>query len=222
MDGIHDVGGMHGFGPIRIERDEPVFHAGWERTVFGLMVGVSARGLFNVDAFRHGIETLPPADYLRASYYARWLWSIEKLAVAAGLVTPVEVAIRVESLRRAARPSPAGGGPPSAPPTGAVGAVGFLRQIRQTPRFRAGDRVRARNQHPPGHTRLPRYVRGRVGEVTRVYPACVFPDTHAHRLGEDPQYVYNVRFDAGELWGPDAEPASSVSVDCFESYLELA
>ena len=191
MDGIHDLGGMHGFGSVVVERDEPVFHAAWEGRVFALASLALAGGLANVDAFRHAIERLSPVEYLTAGYYGRWLAALESLAAARGA--------RLRPAARTAR-----------------------RDAPRLPRFAAGEAVVARNVHPAGHTRLPRYVRGRRGVVARVHPAWVFPDTNAHDRGENPQHVYSVRFAATELWGDDADPAASVHVDLFESYLEPA
>jgi hypothetical protein len=198
VDGIHDLGGMQGFGPVVVEPDEPVFHAPWEGRVFALASLVVGRGLATPDAFRHAIERLPPVVYLTAGYYGRWLAAVERLLVETGVV--------------AGAPSPAGHVP----------AHGALREVAAAPRFAVGEPVVARNVHPAGHTRLPRYVRGRRGVVVRVHPAWVFPDTNAHGLGESPQYVYAVRFTARELWGDDADPRAVVHVDVFESHVEPA
>jgi hypothetical protein len=192
MDGIHDLGGMHGFGPVVVDPDEPLFHAGWEGRVFALVGLAIAGGLANLDAFRHAIERLSPVEYLTAGYYGRWLAALERLVAEHGALP---------------RPARAGTARRDAP---------------RAARFAAGDAVVARNVHPAGHTRLPRYVRGRRGVVVHVHPAWVFPDTNAHERGEHPQYVYGVRFAATELWGDDADPAASVHVDLFESYLEPA
>jgi len=192
MDGIHDLGGMHGFGPVVVEHEEPVFHAAWEGRVFAL-AGLAIRGgLANPDAFRHAIERLSPAEYLTAGYYGRWLAALERLLSERGAL------------------------PRRAP------AATARRDVPRVARFAVGDAVVARKVHPAGHTRLPRYVRGRRGVVACVHPAWVFPDTNAHERGEHPQHVYAVRFAATELWGDDADPAASVHVDLFESYLERA
>jgi nitrile hydratase subunit beta len=192
MDGIHDLGGMHGFGPVVVDPDEPLFHAAWEGRVFALAGLAIAGGLANLDAFRHAIERLSPVEYLTAGYYGRWLAALERLVAEHGALP---------------RPPRAGTARRDAP---------------HAARFAAGDAVVARNVHPAGHTRLPRYVRGRRGVVVHVHPAWVFPDTNAHERGEHPQHVYAVRFAATELWGDDADPAASVHVDLFESYLEPA
>jgi nitrile hydratase subunit beta len=192
MDGIHDLGGMHGFGPVVVDPDEPVFHAAWEGRVFALAGLAIAGGIANLDAFRHAIERLSPVEYLTAGYYGRWLAALERLVAEHG------------ALPRPPR------------------ATTARRDAPRAARFAAGDAVVARNVHPAGHTRLPRYVRGRRGVVVHVHPAWVFPDTNAHERGEHPQHVYAVRFAATELWGDDADPAASVYVDLFESYLEPA
>ncbi len=186
MDGIHDMGGMAGFGAV--PQDEAVFHEAWERRVFGLNL---LANLSNVDAFRHAIERLDPVTYLTAGYYGRWLGATELLAREAGT-------------------HDAATGPSS------------LRPIDRAPVFELGQRVTARNLPSKGHTRLPRYARGRTGTIARVHPSFVLPDTNAHGLGEQPEHVYAVRFRARDLWGEAAEPKVEVHVDLFESYLEAA
>jgi nitrile hydratase len=214
VDGIHDMGGMHGFGRVVVDPSEPVFHAGWQRRVFGMVYQVVGFGWSNIDAFRHGIERMDPVAYLSAGYYGRWLASLETVLVDAGVLAPGAVDARLEGR--------------SAPPARGLAAGlphpvdGFIRTIERAPRYLAGQAVRARNVHPAGHTRLPRYVRGRRGVVHRVHPAFVFPDANAQGAGEEPQYLYTVRFDATELWGPDAEPDTAVHLDLFEPYLEPA
>jgi nitrile hydratase len=188
---------MHGFGRIAAEPNEPVFHERWEGRVFALNLLAMAAGLANIDQSRHAIERLDPVEYLTAGYYGRWLSALELLIEEAG---GIDAAF--------ARATP--------------GAADARREIDAKPGFRVGDAVLARNVHPAGHTRLPRYVRGRRGTVVRVQAAWVFPDAHAHGRGENPQYVYAVRFDGRELWGESAEPGTAVHVDLFESYLEPA
>lgn len=198
VDGIHDLGGMQGFGPVVVERDEPVFHAAWEGRVFAIVSFVVGRGLANTDSFRHAIERLSPVVYLTAGYYGRWLAAVERLLAEKGILASGELAATV------------------------VPTPGAMRQISDQPRFAVGQTVVARSIHPTGHTRLPRYVRGRRGVVARVHPAWVFPDTNAHGLGENPQYAYGVRFAARELWGDDADARAAVHVDLFEGYLRPA
>jgi len=178
------------------------------------------RGLYNLDAFRHGIETLAPVDYLCSSYYERWRRSATKQLLAAGHLGEHELHDRLRSLRN-------GGSLPASDParepaaaSAFVANTGFVREIDAVPRYREGDSVRARNQHPRGHTRLPRYARGRRGRVARVDAAYVFPDANAHGRGESAQHLYSVRFEARELWGDVAEAGTAVYLDLFESYLD--
>ncbi|MCC6764746.1 MAG: nitrile hydratase subunit beta [Deltaproteobacteria bacterium] len=212
MHGIHDLGGMHGFGRVEVEADEPVFHAAFERRVLGMAYQVVGFGWITIDAFRHGIERIPPVDYLTLGYYGRWRAALERLLIERGVLASDEVDARVAS--RTSAPPAAAPAPPAAI------APGFERDLARPARFAGGDRVRARVTSSPGHTRLPRYVAGRVGTVVVAGPAYVFPDANAHGRGEDPQHLYTVRFDGRELWGDAAEPATSVHVDLFEPYLE--
>lgn len=213
MNGIHDLGGMHGFGPVKAEANEPVFQATWEGRVFALANLCLGLGFGNIDRFRHAIERLPPATYLTVGYYGRWLAALETLLAEDGIVGSAEIDAREQG-----KPLPAPAIATPAPSGNASGAA--KRALDAAPRFRSGQLVRARNINPPGHTRLPRYVRGKPGVVARVHPAWVFPDTNAHAQGENPQYAYAVRFEAAELWGPEAEAGTAMHVDLFESYLE--
>lgn len=206
MDGIHDVGGMDGFG--RMVRDELVFHAPWERRAFGLAMSVQIAG--NTDDFRHSIERLDPTFYLASDYFGRWLGALEVRLRERDLIDSDEVDRRAGSADARPRAVASVGLPISSPDDGP------RRSVDREPRFSVGQRVVARDLHPVGHTRLPGYVRGHRGTVTRVHPAFVYPDTNAHGRGEDPQYVYAVQFTASDLWG---EGAHSVSVDLFEPYL---
>ena len=211
MNGIHDLGGMHGFGQVDVERGEPVFHDRWEGSVLGMVYQVVGYGWANIDTFRHGIERTHPVDYLTLGYYGRWRASLERILVERGVLAPGDVDAR---LAGEAVPPP----PPPSPP-GEI-EYGFERRTDAAPRFRVGDPVRARVASPDGHTRLPRYVAGRRGSVDAVRAPYVFPDSNAHRRGENPQYLYSVRFDGTELWGDAAEPGTSVRIDLFEPYLE--
>lgn len=217
MNGIHDMGGMTCFGPIDPEADEPVFHHEWERRVFALSVAMG--GMFGpIDRRRYLLEILDPTTYLRLSYYERWFARFDGAALAAGLVSEEEIAAGRAATIPADAPEPLSVDAMRAilregrPVTRATG--------RQEARFVAGDRVRARNLNPPGHTRLPRYVRGRIGTVERHHGTHVFPDANAHGEGESPQPLYNVRFTARELWGPAAAPNDAVFIDLWEDYLE--
>ncbi|HLK21722.1 MAG TPA: nitrile hydratase subunit beta [Bryobacteraceae bacterium] len=219
MNSVHDMGGMHGMGPLQIEKDEPVFHAPWEGRVFALNLATRAGKKWNIDAGRHEIELLPAADYLRMSYYEKWFARLEKKVVKTGMVTESELA--------SGRPAP--DSPKSTPPLTADQVPGILRtgalasrDVKIDPRFAVGQQVRARNINPIGHTRLPRYARGKTGVIDRNHGVYVFPDTNAHFQGENPQHVYSVRFTARELWGPGASPRDSVYLDLWDNYLEPA
>lgn len=219
MNGVHDMGGMHGFGPVQPEADEPVFHAPWEARVLALRRAVGAWRRWNIDAGRYSIETLPPADYLRMSYYEKWLASCIKLMLGAGLITPQELATgkRDPAVPVATPPLTADKVLP------AIAAGGpTLRATSALPRFQAGVAVRAKDINPTGHTRLPRYVRGRQGTIECHHGAHVFPDSNARFEGEKPQFLYTVRFAARELWGDAAHPADAVYLDLWEDYLDAA
>lgn len=207
MDGIHDLGGMQGYGPM--VRDDAIFHEGWERTAFGLASSVAIVG--NTDEFRHSIERLDPAFYLSSGYFGRWLGALEVRLVERGLLDSDDVDARAGGSSARPRAVPPAGLPSASPDRGPG------RELDRPARFGVGQTVRARDIHPVGHTRLPRYVRGHRGVVTHVHPAFVFPDTHAHGRGDDPQYVYAVQFRAADLWG---DGVHTVSVDLFEPYLE--
>jgi nitrile hydratase subunit beta len=214
VNGIHDLGGMHGFGRVAVEPDEPVFHARWEGRVMGMVYQIVGFGWVTIDAFRHGIERVDPVSYLTLGYYGRWLASLERVLVERGVLAPDEVTARV-----AGRTAPPTATPPIPP---GETLPGFERALDRPPRFHVGDAVRARLGSTAGHTRRPRYVAGRRGIVARVYPPAPYPDTNAHGRGEQPQHLYNVRFAATELWGRDAEPDAELHIDLFEPYLELA
>jgi nitrile hydratase subunit beta len=220
MNGIHDLGGMQDMGPIRCEGNEPVFHEAWEGRAYAINRATGALGQWNIDAGRYGIEILSPLDYLRMSYYEKWLTRNIELLVERGLVTREELA--------AGKPAP--GSQKATPlltaatvPAMAAHRGNFMRpEANAAARFAIGQRVRARNIHPVGHTRLPRYARSKEGIIDRHRGVFVFPDTNAHFLGEQPQHLYSVRFSARELWGENASPRDSVYIDLWDSYLEDA
>lgn len=193
MNGIHDMGGRHGFGAIVSDPDEPLFRAPWEGRIRALASLLVGRGAFNVDAFRHAIERVPPSTYLTAGYFGRWLEGVELLVDELGSDL---VAGRVD------------------------GTAGSERPERTAPRFSVGDAVKTRNLQPCGHTRLPAYVREKRGVVVLLQGTWVLPDTHAHDRGENPEPLYSVRFDGHELWGEAAEAGTAVHIDLFETYLE--
>jgi nitrile hydratase subunit beta len=219
MNGIHDMGGMQDMGPIQYEKNEPVFHARWESRVFAMFIAAAAWRKWNLDAFRYTREVLPPADYLRVSYYEQWFSGLLELLVRRGLVTAAEIesGVPATGLAKATPPLTA-----DKIPTMLATRINASRDVKIPPRFQAGQRVRARNMHPVGHTRLPRYVRAKLGTIDRDHGVFVFPDTNAHFLGEKPQHVYSVRFAARELWGEQAAPHDSVYVDMWDDYLEPA
>ena len=225
MNGVHDMGGMHGFGPVEREESEPVFHEPWEGRVAGMNRAAQANGLFNLDQMRYGIERMAPAEYLRASYYERWLATVERNLVERGLISPAEVETRLAHLREhPAEPLPRREDPALAErvAAGLKRRPSHRRESTATPRFKVGDRVVARNIHPKGHTRLPRYARGKPGTVVRYHGAHVFPDASALGQGDQPQPLYTVRFEARDLWSDAAEPAEQIHLDLWESYLEPA
>jgi nitrile hydratase len=217
MNGVHDLGGMQGMGPIEPEPNEAVFHSEWEAKAFALNIAAGAWRKWNIDAGRHEIELLTPVDYLRMSYYEKWTARLIELLIKAGLVTREEIL--------SGKPAP--GSSKATPPLIAAQVPSVLRtgaaasrNVSVPPRFRARERVRARNIHPAGHTRLPRYARGHLGTIDRDHGVYVFPDSNAHFRGENPQHVYSVRFAARELWGEQASPRDSVYVDLWDDHLE--
>jgi nitrile hydratase len=224
MDGVHDLGGMHGFGPVEREENEPPFHGRWEAAVVAIMRGTRGAGLYNIDEFRHGIERMDPAHYLGSSYFEHWLDGIARVLAEKGVLDAGELEARTRLLRE--RPD-APFGAPAGTPAGAAGAAAGRRPEAETsfrppaapPRFAIGAAVMTRPMHPPGHTRLPRYARGKRGVIDAHRGCHVFPDTHAHGLGEQPHHVYSVRFEGRELWGEAAEPNQKLYLDLWESYL---
>jgi len=219
MNSVHDMGGMDGMGPIVEEKNEPVFHQEWEGRIFALNLAMGAWRKWNIDASRHARELIPAAEYLRMSYYEKWLAGLIELIVKSELVTRDEI----ESA------TPAGGSVKAVPALTAEQAMARVRKgipakrnVDVPARFEVGQRVRTRNLHPVRHTRLPRYARGRFGTIHRDHGVFVFPDSNAHFLGENPQHVYSVRFSARELWGEQAAAKDCVYVDMWDDYLEPA
>jgi nitrile hydratase subunit beta len=206
MNGVHDMGGMDGFGPVIAEKNEPAFHEQWEARMYAIAMSL-ARQFRNVDEFRHAIERIPAPVYVASSYYERWLNAMMTLLVEKGKVS------REELIACGAAPVD-----PSQPSNNYTGDSPKVRRRRA--RFRAGDRVIARNINPTGHTRLPRYVRGKRGIIERDWGEYVFADSNAHQAGERKQHVYSVRFDAPELWGGDAPRGDSLRIDLWEDYLD--
>jgi nitrile hydratase beta subunit len=218
MNGIHDMGGMHGMGPIGYLETEPVFHEAWEARIYSISYAVQSTGKLRL-GLRPPIENIPAGEYLRMSYYERWLTSIIERMVASDLVTRDEI--------KTGRPATASANAPLAlSPADAVAAQFKIpatrRSIQVAARFQSGQPVRARNINPVTHTRLPRYARGKSGTIERDHGVFVFMDTSAYSAGENPQHVYSVRFGARELWGDEAAPHDAVYLDLFEDYLEPA
>ena len=228
MDGIHDLGGKQGFGPVKraLTRcpagyPEAVFHARWEAAVFAMMqAAVKAGAWRNVDRFRHAIERIEPTAYLTDGYYGRWLGGIETLLIEAGLITAEEMALHLQAkglaadlglaARPLAEPDPQGPAP---------AAEGSRRELDRKPAFLRDDSVRTCQYGRSGHTRLPAYARNCPGKVVVCQGAWVFPDTNAHGQGEEPQYLYTIAFAARDLFGPEADAAQQVHLDLFEPYL---
>jgi nitrile hydratase len=222
VNGVHDMGGMHGFGPIEPRQHEEQFHAEWEKRVPALIAGARLSGAMNIDEFRRGIENMPPVQYLAATYYERHLFTAELNLVAKGVLTTDEIEARMALLR--ADPAAAVRRDDPAQADALV-----LDRVRSEPlppfdatqaRFQPGDHVMARNVHTRGHTRLPRYVRGKRGVIHHLHGIETLPDASAHGRGPSPEPLYSVRFEATELWGASADGRGSVYIDLWQSYLE--
>ncbi len=220
MNGVHDMGGMHGMGPIETEPNEPVFHAPWEARTLALTRAIGAWRKWPIDAARHHIEKIPAEAYLRMSYYEKWLLRLGQLLVLHGLASQAEI--------ESGQPDP--NAAKHSPPLTAdrVATLALNSTIVPTedaaiaPRFRIGQSVLANNINPIGHTRLPRYARGKAGVIDRDHGVHIFADTNAHGLGENRQHVYSVKFTARELWGPDAPGNDHVYIDLWDDHLESA
>ena len=219
MNGVHDMGGMDGFGKVEVEENEPAFHHPWEARVMAMVRAMGANGGLNIDMQRFSRESIPPATYLSSSYYKKWFLGLERTLLGRNMVGADEMAAG-HSLRASA-PLPRG----KFSVTDVVRILtrgSFQRDVSAKPRFAPGDRVRAKNINPVTHTRLPRYVRGHVGTIERIQGSHVFPDSFAHEHGEDPQWLYTVTFFGRELWGDDGDPTLVVSIEAFEPYLDPA
>lgn len=217
MDGVHDMGGMDGFGKVEPEANEPVFHYRWEGRVLAMSRAIGVFRAWTIDTSRYAIELMAPSIYLTRSYYEKWFLRNQNLLIERGLIDADEVAAG-----RALRPAKnLARGPFTLADVEKVTKRGSYSRPAPAPaQFKVGDRVRTKNIHPRTHTRLPRYARGRVGVVERLHGSHIFPDSVASGKGEDPQWLYTVRFDAQELWGADTDPKLKVSIEAFEPYLE--
>ncbi len=219
MNAPHDMGGEQAFGPVAPEPDEPMFHGDWERRALAISLAMNGSGMWNIDMVRHARERIPPAEYLASSYYEKWFLGLERLLVEHGLATAAEI----EAGRSLS--------PPSAlkrkfAPADVASILARGTRYDRPPAapalFAVGDSVRTKMMNPLGHTRLPRYVRGRSGTIARIHGVHVFPDANSTGHGEDPHWLYSVAFDATEIWGSDGKPGDAIHVDLWEPYLERA
>ncbi len=217
MNSIHDMGGMHGFGPVEPETEEPVFHAPWEGRVMALYRAVGFLQLWSIDGARAMIESLSPETYLSASYYAKWLMGLERNLERTGMVGADEL-----EAGRSLRPPKEHARPMTVADVASLKRGDFERPATVPARFKPADRVRTLNLNPMTHTRLPRYARDKQGVIEAVRGHHVFPDTAAIGAGESPQWLYTVVFSGRELWGAKADPTLSVSIEAFEPYLTPA
>ncbi|MFQ5659907.1 MAG: nitrile hydratase subunit beta [Gammaproteobacteria bacterium] len=219
MNGIHDLGGMDNLGPIVREQDEPVFHEDWERQIFSLTIALMASGYFQTDEIRRTIELIPPARYLQASYYERWLHGLERILVEKEILTRGEIDTGNPQRRK--------GGtvlPPISKENIQYAMTNNLPvnlDMDLEPGFAIGDHIIAKNINPFHYIRLPRYIRGKRGIIERDHGIFALPDTIPDGGPDKPQHVYNVRFSAQELWGADASPQDSVYIDLFDDYMDL-
>jgi len=215
VDGIHDMGGLQGFGPVPYVDNDPPFHFSWEARVFGLTLAASVPAWMNLDHSRHSLERIPPDVYLSSGYFERWLYGAIMRQVEAGQITMAELAAGRSIDAPVANSEPV---PPEA--IDPYRYAPFRVEIEAQPRFKEGERVRTGNPQTGGHTRLPRYARNKQGEIYLHHGAHVLPDTHAHGRGECPTHLYTVKFTAQELWGPEASAQDHMFVDVWECHLE--
>jgi len=219
MNGPHDMGGMQCYGSVDPEHDEPIFHGDWEKRAMAMTVGMGFAGKWNLDVSRFARESLSPDFYLTKSYYQIWLAGLQNLMLERGMVTENEIATgKLEipgiEVKRVVSSEEM--------PGALLAGAPVDRDAILEPGFAIGERVRALNINPQGHTRLPRYVRGKIGEIKSVQGCHVFPDSNARGDGENPEWLYSIAFDAQELFGPDAEEGNVIMVDCWGAYLEHA
>jgi nitrile hydratase beta subunit len=217
VNSIHDLGGMDGWGPVRPEPNEPTFHQTWEGRVHAIQRAMSYTGAWNIDQSRASIEGMDPVDYLTFSYYKKWFTGLERRLQSHGLVDADELAAGTSL-----RPGKKLNRKLTVADVPTLKRGEFTRAPSAEPRFAPGNHVRTRNLNPITHTRLPRYARGKAGTVEAIRGCHVYPDSVALGEGENPQWLYTVVFSARELWGDDADPAITVSIEAFEPYLSPA
>lgn len=215
MNGPHDMGGFTGFGAVKPEENEPVWHHDWEPRAFALVLAMGMTGSWNIDIARHARERLPAMTYWSSSYYEMRHYAMVLQLIELGLVSAIEE----QQGRMINAPKPVARVPKAAAIPGILAGGGPAnRPSNRKAGFAVGDKIRARNINPSGHTRLPRYARGKPGEIVALHGTHVFPDSNAHGKGEDPQWLYTVRFSGRDLWGKDTR--DSVFIDLWEPYLE--
>ena len=222
MNGVHDLGGKHGFGPVEREEHEPYFHADWEKAVMVMNLIGMVKRIYNIDEFRHAVERMGQAEYLNTSYYEHWLASLSTLLVEKGVIGREELEARTrEFAANPQRPLGDRKDPELLERMMRVVRKGMAEKSEPhpAPRFQLGEAVVTRNWQPPGHTRLPGYARGHGGRIHAFHGVYILPDAHAHGRGRCPEPLYSVGFEAGELWGETAEPRQRVYIDLWESYL---
>lgn len=221
MDGVHDMGGMHGMGLLETGEDDEVFHSDWERRIFAINNAIGPLKFRNIDESRHARERMPPGKYLSSSYYQIWYDGLIRILTEKGLITLDELAGNAPPIppKITLGPKLAAENVDKVMDKGGVYRIDDEKADHIAASFAPGDKVRGRNIHPAGHTRLPRYVRGRVGEIICDYGVHVFPDASAHGA-DKPQHLYNVRFASRELWGPDGTDGDFIYLDLWDDHLE--
>ena len=218
MNGAQDLGGKMGFGPVMPEADEPLFHGAWEARAMAMTVALGALGMWNIDTSRHARESIPPADYLSFTYYEIWLRGIEKLMLARGMITPDELTDGKLHAPALKSNKPALSRDRVEAVIMAGGPADRVSDLQ--PKFAVGDTVRTKNINPTGHTRLPAYAKAKTGTIPSLHGTHVFPDSNARGEGENPQWLYSVRFTALELWGEGHRADDEVYLDLWEPYFE--
>lgn len=207
MDGIHDLGGMDGFGEIGVEHNEPVFHSEWEGQAFALnIIAIGLLQKYNVDEYRHSLERMNPLDYLNASYYERVLTGVASLMIEKDVISEAELSSQVSGTYPLSRAN--------------AKVEDSVRTPQEFAKFSVGDPVRVGDIHTAGHTRMPSYVRGKNGIVIHVAPRFSFPDNAAHKNSFRKEHTYHVMFTHSELWNDGDSNTDTIVVDLWESYLE--